>query len=134
MQFFFLFLLPPIIFESGFTMDPGPFFKNFGAICLFAFGGTFGEVATAAATTHTGRCVTPRDMPRVCPVQAVMSATNGPFVDCTAVSAIFVGLFVWLMGLVRLCFGLSLVEAMLFGALISATDPVTVLAIFKQLR
>ena len=42
-QFFFLFLLPPIIFESAISMDPGPFFRNFGAISYFAFAGTLRE-------------------------------------------------------------------------------------------
>jgi sodium/hydrogen exchanger 8 len=40
-DFFLLFLLPPIIFESGYTLDKKPFFKNFGGILLYAFSGTF---------------------------------------------------------------------------------------------
>ncbi|CAG9467333.1 unnamed protein product [Pedinophyceae sp. YPF-701] len=90
-DFFFLFLLPPIIFESGISMPPRPFFKNFGAICTFAFGGTL-------------------------------------------LSAFIVGIVVWLAGLAYMSVRLSFVESLIFGSLISATDPVTVLAIFQQLK
>ncbi|XP_031282155.1 sodium/hydrogen exchanger 5-like [Pistacia vera] len=40
-EFFFLFLLPPIIFQSGFSLAPKPFFSNFGAIVRLAILGTF---------------------------------------------------------------------------------------------
>jgi sodium/hydrogen exchanger 8 len=36
-EVFFLFLLPPIIFESGYNLDhTKAFFGNFGAICMLA--------------------------------------------------------------------------------------------------
>lgn len=40
-EFFFLVLLPPVIFESGYTLNPEKLFKNFDAIAVFAFLGTF---------------------------------------------------------------------------------------------
>jgi NhaP-type Na+/H+ or K+/H+ antiporter len=40
-EFFFLVLLPPVIFESGYTLNPETLFKNFDAISVFAFLGTF---------------------------------------------------------------------------------------------
>ncbi|CAL0309165.1 unnamed protein product [Lupinus luteus] len=89
-EFFFLFLLPPIIFQSGFSLAPKPFFSNFGAIVTFAIFGTF-------------------------------------------VSSIVTGVLVYLGGLIYLMYRLPLVECLMFGALISATDPVTVLSIFQEL-
>lgn len=90
-QFFFLFLLPPIIFESGFTMKPKPFFENFGAICTLAFLGTL-------------------------------------------LSTLAVGGLVYIAGKANLAYPLDLLPCLMFGALISATDPVTVLATFQELQ
>ncbi|XP_031476735.1 sodium/hydrogen exchanger 6-like [Nymphaea colorata] len=89
-EFFFLFLLPPIIFQSGFSLQPKPFFSNFGAIVTFAILGTF-------------------------------------------IASIVTGLLVYLGGLMFLMYKLPFVESMMFGSLISATDPVTVLSIFQEL-
>ena len=90
-EFFFLFLLPPIIFEAGYGMQVRPFFRNFGAICMFAFVGT-------------------------------------------AVSTFVVGLLMYGLGRAGACHEMPLLENLLFGSLISATDPVTVLAIFTNLK
>ncbi|KAI0492404.1 hypothetical protein KFK09_026675 [Dendrobium nobile] len=112
-EFFFLFLLPPIIlypifqsyiaahmwcgwssvesyliYKSNFLIQK-PFFSNFGAIITFAILGTF-------------------------------------------ISSVVTGLLVYLGGLVFLMYRLPLIECMMFGSLISATDPVTVLSIFQM--
>ncbi|XP_041992923.1 sodium/hydrogen exchanger 6-like isoform X2 [Salvia splendens] len=89
-EFFFLFLLPPIIFQSGFSLQPKPFFSNFGAIVTFAIFGTF-------------------------------------------VASMVTGILVYLAGVSYLIYRLPFVECLMFGALISATDPVTVLSIFQEL-
>ncbi|KAL6207296.1 hypothetical protein ACLB2K_024540 [Fragaria x ananassa] len=89
-EFFFLFLLPPIIFQSGFSLSPKPFFSNFGAIVTFAILGTF-------------------------------------------IASVVTGVLVYLGGLMYLTYRLPFVECLMFGALISATDPVTVLSIFQEL-
>jgi len=39
-MYFFFFILPPIIFESGYTLNNVRFFGNFGVITLFAVVGT----------------------------------------------------------------------------------------------
>ncbi|KAL0443093.1 UNVERIFIED_CONTAM: Sodium/hydrogen exchanger 6 [Sesamum latifolium] len=105
-EFFFLFLLPPIILypftrkyflnlvfvftQSGFSLQPKPFFSNFGAIVTFAIFGTF-------------------------------------------VASVVTGILVYLAGVTYLIYKLPFVECLMFGALISATDPVTVLSIFQEL-
>lgn len=89
-EFFFLFLLPPIIFQSGFSLSPKPFFSNFGAIVTFSILGTF-------------------------------------------IASVVTGVLVYLGGLIYLTYRLPFVECLMFGALISATDPVTVLSIFQEL-
>ncbi|XP_044960547.1 sodium/hydrogen exchanger 6-like [Hordeum vulgare subsp. vulgare] len=89
-ELFFLFLLPPIIFQSGFSLAPKPFFSNFGAIITFAIVGTL-------------------------------------------IACIVTGALVYLAGLIHLVYKMPLVECMMFGALVSATDPVTVLSIFQEL-
>ncbi|BBM99154.1 ABC-2 type transport system permease protein [Marchantia polymorpha subsp. ruderalis] len=89
-EFFFLFLLPPIIFQSGFSLQPKPFFSNFGAICTFAVLGTF-------------------------------------------IASVVTGILVYLGGVFFLMYKLTFQESLIFGSLISATDPVTVLGIFQEL-
>lgn len=89
-QAFFVMLLPPIIFEAGYSMNRASFFANFGGICVFAFAGTM-------------------------------------------VSAAVVGLLLFAAAQLGFVYSFSMVDALVFGALISATDPVTVLAVFQTL-
>ncbi|XP_077987317.1 sodium/hydrogen exchanger 6-like [Glandiceps talaboti] len=90
-EVFFNILLPPIIFNAGYSMKRRHFFRNLGAILMFAFIGTT--------------------------------------ISCIVVGMIMFG-FVQLMPWSS--FGLK--DCLFFGALISATDPVTVLAIFSDLH
>ena len=90
-EFFFLFLLPPVIFESGYALDAEPFFRNLGTISVFAFGGTI-------------------------------------------VGAGAFGLVMWGLGQLGVSHAFTFLNAMTFGAIVSATDPVTVLAVFGDLR
>jgi len=90
-DFFFFALLPPIIFDAGYSLDPKLFFGNFDAICTLAFLGTF-------------------------------------------VSAIIITTLVWAFGYFGLCYKLTFIQAGLFGSLISATDPVTTLAILGNVK
>ncbi|KAL3519242.1 hypothetical protein ACH5RR_017391 [Cinchona calisaya] len=79
-----------MITQSGFSLQPKPFFSNFGAIVTFAIAGTF-------------------------------------------IASVVTGILVYLGGLMYLMYKLPFVECLMFGALISATDPVTVLSIFQEL-
>ncbi|KAG0622406.1 hypothetical protein M758_3G095100, partial [Ceratodon purpureus] len=90
-NFFFYVLLPPIIFESGWSLKPSHFFSNFGAICTFAFLGTL-------------------------------------------MSTFVVGTLLWVFGFLGWTYAMPFLVSLTFGALISATDPVTVLAIFNELQ
>ena len=51
---FFMALLPPIIFESGFSMEKKPFFGNFWSICVFAFLGTLLSTVVIGAIIMAG--------------------------------------------------------------------------------
>lgn len=91
-EIFFNVLLPPIIFQAGYSMKKRFFFRNIGSILAFAFLGT-------------------------------------------TISTFAVGGFMF--GVTRIFPHLNsfrFLDTLHFGALISATDPVTVLAIFNDLH
>lgn len=90
-QQFFLFILPPIILEAGFSLNKGDFLKEAAPICLFALVGTI-------------------------------------------VSSAVFGLGMFVVGITGASFTFSFWEAMAFGALISAVDPVATMAVFTALR
>eukprot|EP00742_Colponemidia_sp_Colp-10_P000553 GILJ01000603.1.p1 GENE.GILJ01000603.1~~GILJ01000603.1.p1 ORF type:complete len:564 (+),score=99.37 GILJ01000603.1:42-1694(+) len=52
----------------------------------------------------------------------------------TLVSTLLVGLLTWAVGQIGFAKGFTAIESFAFGALISATDPVSVLATFKELH
>lgn len=87
-ELFFFLLLPPIIFEAGYSLKKKDFFANIWTISLFAVGGTI-------------------------------------------VSTFIVGYLVYLVGVMGLVpiDTSSPMEALLFGALLSAIDPVATLSI-----
>ncbi|XP_022657832.1 uncharacterized protein LOC111248951 isoform X2 [Varroa destructor] len=88
---FFLYLLPPIVLESSYSLYDNSFFSNIGTILLYAVMGTLINVFTI-----------------------------GP-------SLFVLDKLGWLGGL-----DLGLLESLVFSSLISAVDPVAVLAIFQE--
>ena len=51
-EFFFLVLLPPVIFEAGFSLQKRPFFRNLGTILLLAVVGTLLTVLVIGQTLY----------------------------------------------------------------------------------
>ena len=88
-EFFFLVLLPPPS-RVRVHLNPETLFRNFDAISVFAFLGTF-------------------------------------------VSTLVVGFIMYGAGMAGLAYRYTLRDAMLFGSLISSTDPVTTLSIFNDM-
>eukprot|EP01133_Synstelium_polycarpum_P007435 gene7435-8700_t len=88
---FFLFILPTIIFECGFSLPKTDFFQNIVAILLFAVVGTF-------------------------------------------ISFFVTGGGVWLMGHIGWSIELPASESFALGAILSSTDPVSILALFNALN
>ncbi|XP_060694167.1 sodium/hydrogen exchanger 5 isoform X2 [Hemiscyllium ocellatum] len=91
---FFLFLLPPIVLDSGYFMPSRLFFDNFGAILMYAAIGTLWNSFTT-------------------------------------------GIALWgikLAGLMDPKVEADLLDFLLFGSLISAVDPVAVIAVFEEVH
>lgn len=90
---FFLFLLPPIIFEAGYFMPNRPFFDNIGTILIFAIANTF-------------------------------------------FNTIMIGLTIWAFSFTPIYGGtqFEMLHCFVFSALISAVDPVAVLATFVEIH
>lgn len=102
-----------------------PFFSNFGAIVAFAILGTFiASVVTGILVWVTSFIV----------MFALIYIFN-PLVKFWRLMIIALLLYVafcsYLGGAMYLMYKLPFVECLMFGALISATDPVTVLSIFQ---
>ncbi len=88
-EFFFFVLLPPIIFEAGYSLDRDLFFENIGAITAFAMFGTIISTFIVGYSTY------------------------------------YAGRAGWITGISTT----NPMESLLFGALISAVDPVATLSI-----
>ncbi|KAI4571749.1 hypothetical protein MJG53_013855 [Ovis ammon polii x Ovis aries] len=102
---FFLFLLPPIVLDSGYFMPSRLFFDNLGAILTYAVVGTLWNAFTTGAALwglqQAGLAI--QYLTVCCPSKA-------PRVQA------------------------GLLDFLLFGSLISAVDPVAVLAVFEEVH
>nr|XP_046911145.1 sodium/hydrogen exchanger 9-like isoform X2 [Dermatophagoides farinae] len=92
-EIFFNLILPVIVFNAGYSLKKKSFFRNLGAIIVYAFIGTTISCFVVGLVLYMVKYLMP----------ITMKEFN--FTDC-----------------------------LYFGAIISATDPVTVLAIFTDLR
>ncbi|KAK2181348.1 hypothetical protein NP493_403g07048 [Ridgeia piscesae] len=91
---FFLYLLPPIILDSGYFMPYRTFFDNLGSILLFAIVGTIYNTIT-------------------------------------------IGLSIWgcsAVGIALFPIHLKVLHCLVFASLLSAVDPVAVLAVFEEIH
>uniref|UniRef100_A0A672Q1L5 Sodium/hydrogen exchanger 6-like n=1 Tax=Sinocyclocheilus grahami TaxID=75366 RepID=A0A672Q1L5_SINGR len=128
-EVFFNILLPPIIFHAGYSLKRRHFFRNLGSILAYAFVGTvvscfiIGSVQTMSF------------------VSAFSSGCSGDESENqrSEVCGLFFRLLMY--GCVMLMKQIGqlggdffFTDCLFFGAIVSATDPVTVLAIFNELQ
>jgi sodium/hydrogen exchanger-like protein 3 len=115
---FFFCMLPPIIFDAGFFMPNRPFFDHLGTILLFAVMGTIFNTV----------CIG-----KICKKKKVESIIL--FIQLIILCVSLKGISLWACGLSGLYgFQISLLETLIFSALISAVDPVAVLAVFEEIH
>eukprot|EP00924_Labyrinthula_sp_SR-Ha-C_P005039 snap_masked-scaffold_1-processed-gene-19.61-mRNA-1 protein AED:0.32 eAED:0.32 QI:0/-1/0/1/-1/1/1/0/545 len=85
---FFYFLLPPIIFEAGYTMKKKDFFQNIGSILCFAVLGTFISSFTVGYLTFFAAKLNLLDIDTKDPIQALLFGSLISSVDPVAILAI----------------------------------------------
>ncbi|XP_029011490.1 sodium/hydrogen exchanger 8 isoform X1 [Betta splendens] len=115
---FFLLLLPPIIFESGYSLHKGNFFQNIGSITLFAVIGT----AISAFIVGGGIYF----LGQVSFFIAVLITTGLMCKHLYKMSFCF--------SQADVIYKMTMTDSFAFGSLISAVDPVATIAIFNALN
>lgn len=105
---FFFYMLPPIILDAGYFMPNRLFFDNLGTILLFAVIGTISNTLLIGEYKHLlGICTW-----KFCPGASLWAAGQTGVYDRDT----------------------PLLDMFLFGSLISAVDPVAVLAVFEEIQ
>ena len=118
-------LLPPIIFEAGFSMRKVGFFRNIWAILMYAILGTLISTFSAGALIYLlsrGGVISTQGEQ-----QHAHTSTSQPRRAPVPPNS----LFARLRALIRAVSG---AHAVLFATLISPTDPVATLSILRQAR
>jgi sodium/hydrogen exchanger-like protein 3 len=116
---FFFCMLPPIILDAGYFMPNRLFFDHFGTILLFAVAGTIFNAICI------GKMITFYE-------QFYRILQENHIILCFYFHK---GISLWACGLSGLYgFEISLLETLLFSSLISAVDPVTVLAVLEEVN
>ncbi|KAK4491873.1 hypothetical protein RD792_002653 [Penstemon davidsonii] len=137
-EFFFLFLLPPIIlYPCAMDSEGSISLTSFRAYSIGVQSATYG-VMTLSTTLSI--YVYDVDIGSLSHCRAVLKPFFSNFgaivtfaIFGTFVASVVTGILVYLGGVTFLMYKLPFVECLMFGALISATDPVTVLSIFQEL-
>jgi sodium/hydrogen exchanger 8 len=120
-EFFMVWLLPPIIFAAGFNLNIPAFVANLVPTLYPDL--RLDSPDYCSRSSHSVCCSHHRD-----PCRDRLLAFVG-----TSISSAVVGVLVHAAGQLGLCYPLSRLASFFFGALISATDPVSVLAVFKAI-
>lgn len=113
---FFVIILPPIVFDAGFFMPKAPFFDNIGTILTYAIVGTLfnsiGDRNTFTFFNHKNFYWSLFSMAIGFSLYGVFKAGLIPGWEED----------------------LELVHCLLFGSIISAVDPVAVIAVFDEIQ
>ncbi|XP_029388517.1 sodium/hydrogen exchanger 5 isoform X1 [Mus pahari] len=120
---FFLFLLPPIVLDSGYFMPSRLFFDNLGAILTYAVVGTlWNAFTTGVALWGLQQAGLVGKLAGLSPEVLSEAASSSPTspIFCLSLAAPRVQA--------------GLLDFLLFGSLISAVDPVAVLAVFEEVH
>lgn len=127
---FFLFLLPTIVGDAGYFMPARLFFDNLGAILMYAVVGTLWNAFC------TGFCLYAAKLLGVIGQRAVARRTFR--FHCMLSGSSHVrgprNLFLFMHVCTDERVQADLMDFLLFGALISAVDPVAVLAVFEEVH
>lgn len=114
---FFLYMLPPIIFDAGYFMPNRLFFDHIGTILLMAVVGTIFNIATIGTSFGFGYAF--RDLrPEVNPICFPLAGSS--LYACNLLN--FFGKQI------------KVLDIFLFSSLIAAVDPVAVLAVFEEIH
>ena len=125
---FFVYILPPIVFESGYFMPKLQFFENFGTILLFSVPGTLANALGVGLILNfldplAGIEIGGKDSQ---PLPQIFDAKN---LSTTATRSGMIG-----PELAEVLPPVSLSQYLLFGTILSAVDPVAVVNTFSELN